>query len=146
MPGKFTVTMDKVNNTNAPITVSYSVSGGDAVPADYVAPIGTVVIAVGSSDATIDVFAVNDTIVENTETIQLSLQAVTSNAAVTGSGSDSISIIDDDTAVVSVVKTNDASEPATNGKFTVSMTNPSSTATVVTYTLGGSAGLGSTIR
>ncbi len=143
VPGKFTVTMSKVNNTAAPITVTYSVSGGDAVPADYVAPVGTVVIPVGSSDATIDVFAVNDTIVENTETIQLSLQSATSNAAVTGSGSDSISIIDEDTATVSVVKTTDASEPASNGKFTVSMTNPSSTATTVTYTLGGSAGLGS---
>ena len=48
-------------------------------------------------------------------------------------------IVNDDATVVDVTATADGAEPATDGAFTVSLTNPADTDTVVTYTVGGTA-------
>jgi len=88
----------------------------------------------------------DDSIVEGTETVSVTLTAATSNAAITASGSDSLDITDEDTATVGVAKSSggDGAEPGSDdGEFTVTMTKASSTDTTVSYTVGGTASAGS---
>ena len=58
--------------------------------------------------------------------------------------SDTVTITDDDTAEVTIAA-NDASaaEPADDGQFTVTLSNPSDTDTVISYTVSGDATAGS---
>ena len=51
----------------------------------------------------------------------------------------SLDITDDDTALVSIAKSNDGAEPGTNGKFQVTQSKASSTDTVVSYMIAGTA-------
>ena len=56
-------------------------------------------------------------------------------------------IQNDDSALVSIAATDAAAaEPADHGQFTVSMTNQSDTATVISYTVTGDATAGATTR
>src|SRR5581483_912911 len=89
----------------------------------------------------------DDTIVEATETFtaSLALNAATpltgygKNLSDTGTGT----ITDNDSATVSIAKVTDGAEPGTNGRFRVTLSLPSSTDTVVNYTIGGTATAGS---
>ena len=88
----------------------------------------------------------DDTLVEGTETFTASLATATVlggrsvNLADTGTGT----ITDNDTATVSIAKTTDGAEtgPA-EAVFTVTQTLASSMATVLSYTVGGTAVSGS---
>src|SRR5262249_48105970 len=62
--------------------------------------------------------------------------------AVIGTGSATGTINNDDTALVSIAATTGAAEPSTNGKFTVTQSALSSTDTVISYTVGGTATAG----
>ena len=101
--GRFTVTQSAVSSTTT--TVSYTVSGGSASAGDYVAPSGTVTIAAGSTTATIDVAVIDDTLVEDTETLEITLSAITSGdpEISLGTTNATIDLIDNDTAEVQFV-------------------------------------------
>ncbi len=86
-PGQFTVTLDHVNNTGGPITVSYIIGGSATPTADYTALSGTVVIANGTDSATIDVSGIiDDDLLESDETVIVTLTG-TDNGAVGVDGS-----------------------------------------------------------
>ncbi|NIU06024.1 MAG: DUF2341 domain-containing protein [Gammaproteobacteria bacterium] len=90
--------------------------------------------------------AQDDAIVEGTETITATLSGASSpnGAASIGTASASTDLADNDTAAVSIAATDpSAGEPASNGQFTVSLSQPSSTDTVVSYTVTGTATSGS---
>ena len=88
--------------------------------------------------------ASDDSTVETSEdyTISLSSPASTSGASVGLGATTAVTttINDNDVATVSIAATTDADEAGlVNGEFTVTMTNPSSTDTVINYTVAGSA-------
>ena len=88
--------------------------------------------------------ATDDATVEASEdyTISLSAPASTTGASVGLGATTAVTttINDNDVATVSIAATTDANEAGlVNGLFTVSMTNPSSTDTVINYTVAGSA-------
>lgn len=71
--GEFTVSLDVANGTGSPITVAYTVSGDATSGADFIALAGSVDIANGQASNTITVTPINDGIVENDETVVVSL-------------------------------------------------------------------------
>ena len=143
--GQFTVSLSAVSSTDT--VISYTVGGSAAAGMDYTALSGSVTILAGQLSALIDVSVLNDAVVEGNETVTVTLNSVTSGDAditIGAANSDTVTIADDgDTAQVSIVA-NDAAagEPANNGQFTVSLSAASSTDTVISYTVGGTATAG----
>ncbi|WP_316829641.1 Calx-beta domain-containing protein [Pedobacter aquatilis] len=136
--GLFTFTLSKVSATAT--TVNFTVSGTATSGTDYT-PIGTsIVIPAGASSATLSVPVIDDNIVEGTETVILTMTAATSNSLITANTSPvTLNIADNDTATITVAATANGAEPSTNGQFTFTMSKPSSTATVITYAVSGTA-------
>ncbi len=71
----FTVTLDKVNNTHAPILIDIDPTGGTAIAGtDYTNFAGAQIsIPDGSSSGTYTVIVTNDALFENTETVQATI-------------------------------------------------------------------------
>ena len=142
----FTVTQDGVSDVNT--VIGYTVSGTATSGSDFTALSGTVTILAGETSAVIDLTALDDAIVEGTETVIVTLTEITSGASQlaidTANDSASVSIADDDSALVSISQTTDGSESGpTAGTFTVTLSAVSSSDTVVSYTVSGSATSGS---
>ena len=102
-----------------------------------------VTIPANSNGVLVRTLTTEDTTLETTETMQLSIASVVSglvgNTTDTGTGT----IIDDDTALVSILANDPiAGEPNDDGQFTVSLTNPSDSPTTIAYTVTGSANSG----
>lgn len=141
--GLFTVTL--AGGKLAPaagIQVNYAVTGNATAGSDYAALSGSVTIADGSSSATIAVDVLNDQLLEPTETVTVTLTGTNSASVTVGSpNAASVSIADEDTATVSIAKVNDGAEATTptSGKFRVTLTKASSTATVIAYSVNGTA-------
>ena len=97
----------------------------------------------------IDIDVTDDPLVEATEAVSVTLTGVTGDPDITlddGAKTASLNIADNDSAKVSVAKSvnGDGSETGPDdGQFTVTLSAASSTATTVTYTLGGDATEGS---
>jgi len=73
--GTATITVTRTGGTNA-ASVAYATGTGTATnPADYTATSGTLQFATGQSSRTFTVSIVNDTAIENSETINLTLSA-----------------------------------------------------------------------
>jgi hypothetical protein len=143
--GQFTVTQTATSTSDT--IVNYSVAGTATAGADYTALTGSVTIPAGSTTATIDVTGiVTDTLVEGTETIEVTLTGTDDVAiAVASSPNDTatIDLFDASTAEVSIAATTDANEAGPiDGQFTVTQTATSTSDTVVTYTVAGSATAG----
>ena len=146
--GEFTVTQttESVSDT----VISYTVTGSATEGTDYDNLSGTVTILAGDTEATIDITGVvDDLIVEGTETVEITLDSISaSDPGITIDGAnnnDSINILDDDTATVSVAATTDANETSSvQGLFTLTQTTTSESATVVSYTVTGTATNGGT--
>ena len=104
-------------------------------------------ILANATTATIDVSVLDENLLEDSETVTLTLTGITSGNAGIRLGTtvrDTVTIADDDTAVVTIAANDgNAAEPADHGQFTVTLTNPSDTDTVVSYTVSGDATPGS---
>lgn len=140
--GQFTVNLSNPSSTDT--TVSYNVGGTATSGTDFAALSGSVTIDAGDTSATIDVTVLNDAIVEVTETVLLTLTAVTAgDAGITlaadPNDADSIDITDDDTATLSIAGTTNGAEAATptNGQFTVTQSAVATTDTVVNFSVSG---------
>ena len=124
--------------------VSYTVTGDATPDSDYTAFSGSVTITAGLTTATIDVSVLDDNLLEDNETVTVTLQSVTSGDADISIGrrgnSDTITISDEDTAEVTIAA-NDATaaEPSNDGQFTVTLSKACDTDTVVSYTVTGDA-------
>ena len=144
--GLFTVTQTAASSTDT--VLSYSVTGTSSSGDDFTALSGTVTISAGDTTATISVPVIDDSLFESTETVMLTLTGITSgDADITVNGAadnDSINIASDDLATVSIASTTNGDEAGpVNGVFTVTQTGVSSTDTVVSYSVGGTATSGS---
>ena len=125
------------------ILVSYTVSGSAAAGEDYTALPGSVLIPAGQTSAPISLPVLDDSVVEPTETVIVTLLGTDNAGTNVDAGSDTatISIQSDDTAEVSIAKDRDGSEEEipVNGKFRVTQTQTSATDTVLQYTVTGPA-------
>ena len=142
--GQFTVSLSQVSDTNT--TVSYTVGGDATAGSDYTALSGSVTILAGNTSAFIDVSVLDDLVLEDNETVTVTLTGITAgdtDITVGAANSDTVIIADTDTAEVTIAATTPASEPAANGQFTVSLSQVSDTNTTVSYTVGGDATAGS---
>lgn len=141
----FTVTLDKPNNTGAPINFALNTTGGTATAgADYTALTDeTISVAQGATSGTATVTVADDSDLEDDETVQVSISSP-SLAAITITGAiASATILDDETADVSVVATDADAEESTSdgGEFTISLSRPNNTGApiTITYNVSGSA-------
>jgi hypothetical protein len=103
--GEFTVYLSKANNTGAPITVNYTVGGTATSGQDYTVLAGSVNIAVGASSVVIPVATTghDDSIVENSETVVVTLQDTNhAQVSIGGPASATVTIIDDDGFTTSI--------------------------------------------
>ena len=151
--GKYRVTQTGLSTS--PTVIHYVISGAStATPGVDVGTLsGTVTIPAGQTFADIPVPVFADTIVEATETLIVTLSSL-------GAGTDpeitfntlparltaTLNITDDDIATVSITKINDGTESSTptHGLFRVTQTALSSTGTLVTYAVTGTATRGAT--
>ncbi|MBB4108686.1 beta strand repeat-containing protein, partial [Pedobacter zeae] len=141
----FTVTLTgSVQNS---FTVNFATANGTAVqPDDYTATSGTLTFPAGSVNGATQTFTVpiiDDSIAEASETFTATLSGITglvSIATATGTAT----ITDNDTSVATITAGTSGSENGpVNGTFTVTLSNPSSQPTTISYTLGGTATEGS---
>src|SRR5439155_781127 len=89
----------------------------------------------------------DDNVVEPTETVSVTLSAITngdSQIALGAANSATLNIADNDMAALSIATTRAGNESGPiNGLFTVSLTQASATDTVISYTVSGTAVSGS---
>jgi acid phosphatase len=131
--GTFTVT--RTGSITSALTVNYSIAGTAGNGTDYTTIASSVTIPAGSPSATISVSPLDDTAVEGTETVILSLQT----SALYNIGtpqSATISILDNDVPSIMisdvVVAEGNTGTPAAS--FTVTLSGPSSQTVTVQYT------------
>ncbi len=125
--------------------VTYSVSGTANPLADYLPLTGTVTIPAGLTTAAITVGSLDDFIVEaDDETVSVQLTSVTFGDPEISmdafANKAALTIFDNDAAKVSMIKLNDLSEGSPLlGTVLVAQSSTSSTPTVVSYSVSGTA-------
>jgi gliding motility-associated-like protein len=147
--GEFTISLPANIISSEDITVNYTISG-TATGADYTALNGTVIIPAGQNSVPVPVIVTNDQVIENTETVILTLAGgASASFAYTAAGNATVNITDDEantpaSLVLSISKGADASEPATNGSFNIGLPGgiTSSEDITVDYTIAGTAAAG----
>ncbi|MCL4207616.1 MAG: VCBS repeat-containing protein, partial [Pirellulaceae bacterium] len=137
----FTVTLNAASSTAT--TVSYTFAGSATKNDDFNASTTSVTIPAGETTATITVPTLDDAVVEDQETVVVTLNSVTAgHPTITVSGapdnSASGTIIDNDNATVSISGAPSVAE-GDDLTFTVTLSAASSLATTVSYTFAGSA-------
>ena len=140
--GRFTITMTEASDKD--VTVTYTVTGTAVGGSDYVTLSGTVIVSAGQTTADIDVFAMNDGVLEDDETVIVTLVSTDSSDVsvdpTPGSNNATVTISDNDVATASVIANDPlATEPSDNGQFTVTITAPSDKDTVINYLVTGDA-------
>jgi hypothetical protein len=140
--GAFLVTQSGIADVDT--VVSYSVSGTAASGSDFMALSGTVTIPAGQTSATIVVQAIDDAIVEPTESVIVTLTGIASGSELVtvdpNNNAATVTIEDNDSAQLSLSATGGGNESGPiPGVFTVTQSAVSSTDTVISYTVGGTA-------
>ncbi|MFS4449701.1 HYR domain-containing protein [Maribacter sp. 2307UL18-2] len=137
---RFQVSLSEVASTAT--VINYTISG-TATSNDYEALRGNVTIPAGELSAPIEIVIIDDNILEGDETIDISLTGLVSGDAdilIDGAnGSAIMTIVDDDSSIASIEASTQAIEASVNGQFTVSLSNPVSTPTILTYSIMGTA-------
>ncbi|RFM31701.1 beta strand repeat-containing protein, partial [Chitinophaga silvisoli] len=145
--GHFTVSYPTGVTAVEDVLVGYTVTGAATAGADYTTLPGTVTIPAGQNSATIDINVIDDNIYEGNEDLTLTLSNAfgTQLGTITVAGNATLTISDDDSPVLTIVKTTDVAEPTTNGGFTVSMPTGVTSTQAITfnYTVSGTATAGS---
>lgn len=118
--GGFTITLSQTANAN--VTVSYSLGGTAAVGADYVdGNSGSVVITAGQLSAPLNLMIIDDNVAEPTETVEVTLTAVSDMTFSLGGGA-TINVFDDEpvgTFLISAVQGNGSSSPLEGQDVTI---------------------------
>ncbi|MEO0949298.1 MAG: Calx-beta domain-containing protein, partial [Cyanobacteria bacterium J06641_5] len=142
--GQFAVSLSEAAATDT--TVAYNISGTATPGADYTALSGTVTIPAGQTLATLDVEVLDDAAVEVSESVIVTLAAVTAgdaNIAIGTENTATVEIGDDELPsampIASIAAVQDASEPDGDGQFVVSLSEAASSDTVLAYSVTGTA-------
>ncbi len=142
-------TFTRAGNTTNALTVNYGVGGNAILGTDYVqtggtftGTTGTVIFAAGATTATVTIDPTTDTLVEDNETVALTLASgagytVGTTTAITGT------ITNDDTQVTLAVAPLTVNEDGTtNLTYTFTRAGVTTNALTVNYGVGGTATLG----
>lgn len=147
--GSFNISLPAGITSSEAITVNYTIAGTATAAADYTTLSGSVVLPAGQNSVSVPVDVLNDQVLEQTETVILTLNGGASTSfTLTGTGNATVNITDDENTpanrVISITKNTDASEPSTNGSFTVSLPAGVTVGENVTvnYTVAGTATAG----
>jgi hypothetical protein len=141
--GRFTFTRN--GPTTAALTITYNVSGTATPGSDYVALSGSVTIPVGSPSATVSVQPIDDTLIEDVETVIVTVSP-SPNYQIGSPSTATITIVDDELPTVTILSVNDAgfeSLSTYHPAFQIGRTGSTATALKVFYTVGGTATPGS---
>jgi gliding motility-associated-like protein len=131
------------NPVSVATTVTYTVGGTATATDDYVALTGSIVIPAGERAVQIEVFVFDDSIIEiGGETVVLTLLSTDNAVTLTLNNSATVTIADDDSSEVSIAVTKQASEPSSDGLFMLTLSNPLSVDTTVSYNVSGTATAG----
>lgn len=142
-PGQFTLT--RTGDSTAALTVGYAVSGTATAGSDYTTLGGTAVFAAGSSTALLNVDVLDDTTVEPSETVVVTLTGG-SAYSVTSLSVATVTVSDNDvppTPVVNVTATDAAAAETAPGsapnpgQFTFTRTGDTTAALTVAYGVAG---------
>ncbi|MCB1086790.1 MAG: hypothetical protein KDM63_07075, partial [Verrucomicrobiae bacterium] len=138
-PGQFRVSV--AQNVSDDTIVAYAISGNAEVEKDYGTLTGLVTILAGESSAYIELFTIDDILVEPDEEVTLTLVEILSgdtNLAIGDSYSATISILDNDSSTISI-STSATTITEGDGRliFSLSMDKASSTDTVVAVSVSG---------
>ncbi|MDE2404407.1 MAG: hypothetical protein KGM17_07045 [Sphingomonadales bacterium] len=138
--GALVFTVTRSGATTSAASVNYATANGSAIaPDDYTATSGTLNFAAGQTSATISVVTVDDTVVESTETMAVSLSGATSGATIATSSATG-TILDNDVAPAYLAIGNASATEGGNLVFTVSRTgNTGIAASAIYSTASGSA-------
>lgn len=94
--GSVTIEVRRLGNTSSAVTVDYTASNGTATAADYVSTVGKLVFGPGESKKTFSVSIKQDDLIEDDETILLSLATPSASAILGGNRRATIFIVNDD--------------------------------------------------
>ncbi len=94
--GEFTISLDQVNNTGSPLVVGFTIGGSATSGDDYIAFSNTVSIPDGSDEVTITITPIDDTDVENGETVIVTLGGATGYTVDGSNSSATVTIESDD--------------------------------------------------
>jgi subtilisin-like proprotein convertase family protein len=136
-PGEFTVT--RTGNSKNALTVNYQIAGTATNGDDYQSLTGTVVIPAGETSTTIDINAIKDSVVEEDETIEITLSE--ESTYVLGNENNAVVTIKDSLPLITLEVTDAlANENGNAGQFIVILNRePLSTPITVNYSIGGDA-------
>jgi hypothetical protein len=135
-----TMRLDRNGSTAAALNVSLSYSGTATNVTDYTAP-ASVTLPAGSSSTTFTITPVDDSLIENMETI---IATIATNAAYLrdGTAQSVTSVLNDDDMPTVTISATDSAASETNsdkGVFTITRSGQPTTALVVDYALNGRA-------
>jgi YD repeat-containing protein len=142
--GNLVFTVTRSGNTASAVTVNYATAGGTATSgSDFTAKSGTLSFAANQTTATITVATIDDTLVESTETMSVTLSGASSGATITtatGTGT----INDNDSTPANLAIGNASTTEGGNLVFTVTRSGNTANAVTVNWaTAGGTAASGS---
>ena len=144
--GAGTVQVEFVLDRGAPgdITVEYSLGGTAISPADYtvVGKEGEVTIANGQTSGTVEIQIVSDAIYEGNETIEISIEDVSStDVLITNDDESVVTITDDDPQITAsfATATQTVSEAVGIMQINVTLSQAAPSAVTLQYTLAGTA-------
>ncbi len=137
------VTLSMTNPSSAATTITYTVGGTANNPDDHTLSDGTITIPAGQTVGTITITDIRgDNVVEDDETVIITITRLT-GAELGSTLTHTYTITNDDIATVnfdaSSSSANEGNSGTSSADVTLSMTNPSSAATTITYTVGGTA-------
>ena len=137
-PGRFTVS--RTGDISFALTVNYAVSGAAINGIDYMSIPTSITIPAGSTSADITITPVDDSVLEDSESVVLTLlEGVAYDVGPENTAS--VTIVDNDPPSVTIDATDpDAAEVGgDSGTFTISRTGPTTGSLTVNYTITGSA-------
>lgn len=135
--GSVTLTIQRLNGSTGPASVSWTAVAGTATAADYTASTGTATFADGQTTRTISIPITNDTLDEIDESFSVVLSNPSAGTELGSPSTETVTIIDDDTPpAISIAG---ASAPEGNAgntplAFNVTLTGASGKAITVDYT------------
>jgi hypothetical protein len=122
------------------VTINYTLSGSATLNTDYTdAQAGVITIAEGATSGVITLNVTDDPDFEGTETISITLTGASGGYSITNANA-TINLLDNDTApAISVTAGTNATEPSTNGSFTINFSTATTASTNVNFAYTGTA-------